>query len=229
MRIHHLQHVSFEGLGSMEAVLKENGHTLTATHLYRGEPLPLPDSFDLLIVMGGPMGVYDEKDYPWLKAEKSFIRSAIDAGKKILGICLGAQLLADVLGAKVTRNHHREIGWFPIVRHEDVESTQFKELLPAQALVFHWHGDTFSIPDGALPLASSMACLNQGFIFNGRIVALQFHLETTLESAALLIENGRHELDGSPFVQTENQMLKKPERFTAINLLMTSVLNTLEG
>lgn len=82
MRIHHLQHVSFEGLGSMETVLKENGHTLTATHLYRGEPLPLPDSFDLLIVMGGPMGVYDEKDYPWLKAEKSFIRSAIDAGKK---------------------------------------------------------------------------------------------------------------------------------------------------
>lgn len=174
------------------------------------------------------MGVYDDEDYPWLKAEKRFIRSAIDAGKKVLGICLGAQLLADALGAKVTRNHHREIGWFPIVRHEDVESTQFKEILPAQALVFQWHGDTFAIPDGALPLASSMACLNQGFIFNDRIVALQFHLETTLESATLLIENGRHELDGSPFVQSESKMLENPKRFATINRLMVSVLNALE-
>lgn len=228
MRVHHLQHVPFEGLGSMEAVLKEKGHTLTATHFYRGETLPLLDTIDLLIVMGGPMGVYDEEDYPWLKPEKRFIKAAIDAGIKVLGICLGAQLLADVLGARVTRNHHREIGWFPIARNDDMETTLFNEILPAQAQVFHWHGDTFEIPKGAQLLASSMACLNQGFIFNDRIVALQFHLETTPDSAALLIENGRHELNGSPFVQSESQMLKNPERFATINGLMRSVLNALE-
>ncbi|BCS97518.1 amidotransferase [Desulfoluna limicola] len=227
MKVHHLQHVSFEGLGSMETVLKKNGHTLTATHLYRGESLPPLDTIDLLIVMGGPMGVYDDEEYPWLKPEKRFIRSAIDAGKKILGICLGAQLLADALGAKVTRNHHREIGWFPIVRHADMESSQFKEILPAQTHAFHWHGDTFEIPEGAQLLASSMACLNQGFIFNDRIVALQFHLETTPASAALLIENGRHELEDAPFVQTEEAMLSDATRFEVINGLMARVLDAL--
>jgi GMP synthase-like glutamine amidotransferase len=229
MRVHHLQHVPFEGLGSIEAALNERGHILTSTHLYRGDTLPPLDTFDLLIIMGGPMGVFDEGDYPWLKPEKRFIKAAMGAGKKVLGICLGAQLIADALGARVTRNPHREIGWFPITRNAAMEATRLKEVLPAQADAFHWHGDTFEIPFGALPLASSEACQNQGFIFEDRVVAFQFHLETTRESAALLIDNGRHELDNSPFVQTENDMLESPERFDTINRIMHSVLEAMGG
>ncbi|WP_300668404.1 type 1 glutamine amidotransferase [Desulfoluna sp.] len=228
MRVHHLQHVPFEGLGSMEAVLNRKGHRLSATHLYRGEPLPPLSAFDLLIVMGGPMGVFDEGNHPWLAPEKHLIKTAINAGKKVLGICLGAQLLADVLGAKVTRNPHREIGWFPITRAPRLTTTRFHGVFPSHADVFHWHGDTFELPDGAIPLASSAACTNQGFLYDDRILALQFHLETTPDSAALLIENGRHELDDSPFVQAEQEMLERPDRFAAINRIMTSVIDALE-
>lgn len=228
MRAHVLQHVPFEGLGSMESTLKERGHTLTATHLYLCETLPPLDTFDLLIIMGGPMGIFDEGDYAWLKAEKPFIKAAMEAKKKLLGICLGAQLVAHVLGATITANPHREIGWFSIKTHPALETTRLKGIFPRKIEVFHWHGDTFTIPEGALPLASSEACPNQGFIMDNRIVALQFHLETTHHCATQLIEKGCHELDGSPFVQTEAEMLAPSHRFTTINRLMTSVLVALE-
>lgn len=228
MRIHHLQHVPFEGLGSIEAVLSAKGHPHTATHLYRNEPLPEVDAFDLLIVMGGPMGVYDEGEHPFLEAEKRLIREAIARGKKLLGICLGAQLIADALGAKVTRNAHREIGWFPIHRTPQAERTRFKGLLPETMEVFHWHGDTFDIPEGAVLLASSEACRNQGFIVGDRVIALQFHLETTPDSARLLIDHGRDELVSAPFIQTEGEMLADAARFDAINALMANVLDALD-
>ena len=109
MNIHYLKHVPFEGLGSMEGQLVEQGHHITLTNLYLGERLPSPESIDALIIMGGPMGVRDEKDYPWLEDEKHFIGEVIHQYTPVLGICLGAQLIADVLGARVTRNAHREI------------------------------------------------------------------------------------------------------------------------
>ena len=228
MRIHHLQHVPFEGLGSIEPVLREKGHHLTATHLYHSQPLPVAEDIDWLIVMGGPMGIYDEQAYPWLKAEKRFIEDVISAGKIVLGICLGAQLIADVLGAKVYRNKYREIGWFNINRSPEAEGTILYKAIPAQAEVFHWHGDTFDIPEGARPLAESAACRNQGFIMDDRLVAFQFHLETTLKSAKALIENGRDELDDSRYVQTETKMLSSLQRFSNINQIMRTVLETME-
>ncbi len=228
MRVHTLQHVPFEGLGSMEATLKERGHTLTMTRLYDGEPLPLVNTFDLLIIMGGPMGVFDEAAHPWLNAEKRFINATLSAKKRLLGICLGAQLVAQVLGATITPNPHREIGWFPIRPHLALETTRLKGIFPREVAVFHWHGDTFTIPDGATPLASSEACPNQGFIMDNRIIALQFHLETTPHSATQLIENGRHELDGSPFVQTEEEIFASPHHFATVNRIMRSLLIALE-
>lgn len=110
MRVHHLQHVPFEGLSSIESILKEKGHQLSATHLYDDQSLPSINDIDWLIVMGGPMGIYDEESYPWLSAEKRFIKEAINSGKIVLGICLGAQLIADALGARIYKNEHREIG-----------------------------------------------------------------------------------------------------------------------
>lgn len=114
MRAHYLQHVPFEGLGSIEAWLHEAGYSIGVTRLFEGDAFPDPDDLDLLIVMGGPMSVNDEHRYPWLIQEKAFIRAAIDAGVAVLGVCLGAQLIASAHGAPVYPNHAAEIGWFPI-------------------------------------------------------------------------------------------------------------------
>ncbi len=226
MKIHYIQHVAFEGLSSIESYMKNKGHELSSTHLYQGETLPSIDEIDWLIVMGGPMGIYDEEIYPWLNAEKKFIKTAIDSKKVVIGICLGAQLIADVLGAKVYKNKHREIGWFNITRSADANNTILSNVIPENSEVFHWHGDTFEIPEGAYALAESEACKNQGFILNDRVVAFQFHLETTLESASALIENCRDELDGSQYVQTEEEMLSNEQRFSHINSVMFSILDT---
>lgn len=228
MRIHHLQHVAFEGLGSMAPYFMDKGHVLSSTRLYLNEPLPQLRDFDWLIVMGGPMGVGDELEYPWMSQEKLFIKAAMEAGKTVLGICLGAQLIADVLGTKVYKNRHREIGWFPIMISGEAGHTVFQGVLPEKFEVFHWHGDTFDIPDSAIPLASSEACSNQGFIIGNRIVGLQFHLETTPDSARALVENCRAELDGSEFVQNEKEILSNESRFLHINEIMNAVLERLE-
>ncbi len=226
MKIHYLQHVPFEGLGSMELHLRAQGHSLSSTHLYRDSILPDPGDIDWLIVLGGPMGVYDEALYPWLKIEKRFIREVIAAGKRVLGICLGAQLLAEALGARVFRNKHQEIGWFPVQRMPGNAIAALYAAFPPEADVFHWHGDTFDLPADAALLASSEACRNQGFIFRNQVLALQFHLETTPQSAADLIAHCGNELDGSRYVQDATTILAEPLRFATINRIMAGVLDT---
>lgn len=228
MNIHYLQHVPFEELGSIEAELKKRKHQLTSTNLYKNEPLPTIDNIDWLIIMGGPMGGHDEDKYPWLQKEKRFIQQAIKSGKIVLGICLGAQLIAAALDAKVYKNRHSEIGWFNIKRHPEAESTILSSAIPPQVEVFHWHGDTFDIPTGAKSLASSAACPNQGFILDNRVVGLQFHLETTPTSAQALINKCRDELDGSVYVQSEEEILADPRKFLRINQIMANVLDCLE-
>lgn len=229
MRIHHLQHAPFEGLGSMEGYLKRQGHQLSTTRLYIEQDLPPIDSLDWLIVMGGPMGVHDELQHPWLVREKAFIKAAIESGKAVLGICLGAQLIADVLGAKVYKNTHVEIGWFPVKLADEIDRTVIGDVLPKTLDAFQWHGDTFDVPPGATWLGASEACRNQGFVLDDRVVAFQFHLEITYESAQSLIQNCRDELDGSRYVQTETQMLSDKSRFTRMNELLDSVLHKLEN
>ena len=228
MKVHYLQHVPFEGIGSMTAYFKNKGHALSSTRLYEGQVLPDPHDIDFLIVMGGPMGVHDELQYPWMKKEKAFIRVCMDKGKIVLGICLGAQVIADVLGVRVYKNKCAEIGWFPLTISDETRDTIFKDVFPPGLEVFHWHGDTFDIPESGVPVASSPACLNQGFIIDDRIAGFQFHLETTPESARALIDNCGHELEGSAFVQTAKELMAHEKRFTIINKVMTAVLERLE-
>ena len=133
LQIHYLQHVPFEGLGSIESWLHERGHHVSATHMFSGDQLPQLDHLDWLMVMGGPMGVSDDIQYPWLKGEKEFIREAVDSGKVVLGICLGAQLIADALGAPVRKNEYREIGWFPIVRHQEAPRSEIGKIMPVSS------------------------------------------------------------------------------------------------
>ncbi|MDQ6978121.1 MAG: amidotransferase, partial [Ghiorsea sp.] len=171
MRIHTIQHVVFEGLGCMQPYLEGKGHDLSFSYLYAGEALPNLNDIDALIIMGGPMGIYDDADLPWLKGEKVFIKQVIDAGKKVLGICLGAQLIANVMGAKVYAGQHKEIGWFEIQKSGELQGTILDDVFPPCLDVFHWHGDMFDVPQGAKALAASEACPNQGFVYQDRVVA----------------------------------------------------------
>ncbi len=223
MRAHYLQHVPFEGLGSIESWLESSGYSITSTKLFESTSFPDLDEVDLVIAMGGPMSVNDEAEYPWLVPEKEFIRAAIEQGKPVLGICLGAQLIASAMGAKVYKNAEKEIGWFPVhgISQDSVSLFSF----PVSTQVFHWHGETFDLPSGARLLASSEGCVNQAFQLGACVIGLQFHLETTPESAHGLVENCRDELIASRYVQSEHEILGvDDDRYNSINSMMKSVL-----
>ncbi|MDX1804013.1 MAG: type 1 glutamine amidotransferase [Alcanivorax sp.] len=225
MRIHYLTHVPFEKLGAMEAWFQQHGDAISATRFYHGDPLPAPDELDLLVVMGGPMGADDEAQYPWMAEEKRFIRDCIDADRKILGVCLGAQLIARVLGAPVTRNPHREVGWYPVrpttAGRHDALGTLFAE----HPEVLHWHGDTFAIPDGAVHLLCSEGCANQAFRYGERVLGLQFHLELTADNASTLCRECPEDLLPGPYVNERDSLLADADRFQRARQLLDQVLN----
>ena len=239
MRAHYLQHVPFEGLGSIERWLQRAGYQVTGTQFYASAELPPAAEVDLLVALGGPMSVNDEGQHPWLAAEKRFIRELIALERPVLGVCLGAQLIASALGAAVYPNPVKEIGWLPIqglapgatapdraayesgepdageagtaaggggqgtdpqdaaraaraadaadglggdqpaVSAEPIATFRFPPFME----VFHWHGETFDLPEGAVRLARSNGALNQAFQLGRSVIGLQFHLDTTAASA----------------------------------------------
>jgi GMP synthase-like glutamine amidotransferase len=226
MRAHYLQHVEFEGLGSIAPWLEEAGYEITNTRLFESAKFPDLKKIDLLVVMGGPMSVNDEDDFPWLVSEKQFILEAINSGKPVLGVCLGAQLIASAIGARVYRNHVKEIGWFPI--HGMLSNNTSVFSFPPSMKVFHWHGETFDLPSGATRLAKSDGCENQAFQFGKSVIGLQFHLETTPKAAREIVANCRDELTPSKYVQGEEEIMStKPEQYQSINHLMNNVLSFL--
>lgn len=228
MRAHYLQHVAFEGLGSIDAWLKSAGYQITATRFYQSSLLPAADSFDFLIIMGGPMGVNEEERYPWLRMEKRFIRQVIKRGTPVLGICLGAQLIAASLGESVYPNRRKEIGWFPVQGIDHQDKALF--LFPAEFEAFHWHGDTFDLPADSVLLASSEGCTNQAFQLGASVMGLQFHPEITHESVKTMINNCRDEILPSKFVQPPPVMLDtSPHKYQTANTLMGEVLSFLTG
>ena len=227
MNIHYFQHVPFEGLGSIENWAKKPDHKVTATRFYEDHKLPFIDICDMLIVMGGPMGVYDEDKYDWLTEEKRFIEKAIVRGKKVIGICLGAQLIAEVLGSKVYKNKEKEIGWMPLQLTAEGKSAHvFSDFAEGQN-VFHWHGDTFDLPNGAIQLARTEACEQQAFLYDKHVLGLQFHLETTEESVASMIENCKEDLEqGGAYVQTVAQ-LSNEDHIYRCNRLIEKIITKL--
>lgn len=229
MRIHYLQHIPLETPGSILHWASQHEHSITGTHFYNNDALPSTDTFDLLIIMGGPMNIYEEDQYPWLADEKRLIQNAIDAGKFVLGICLGSQLIADVIGGKVTRNSQPEIGWWPI--HWTPEALQLSELahFPQNPTVFHWHYDTFStLPAEAKILAQSTACRHQAFVYRQRVFGFQFHLENTPDMIAGYIASSGHEMKPTGFIQSPEQVLSRPDHIKQNNQWMAEFLNHIE-
>ncbi len=227
MRIHYLQHVPFEDLANIEAWAKKRGHEISGTMLFQDEPFPELSEFDWLMIMGGPMNIYEHDRYPWLGREKEFIGRAIAADKIVLGICLGAQLMADALGGGVRRNEQKEIGWLPVRLTPEAKSSKIFRVLPDNFVAFHWHGDTFDIPPAAVRMAESQACKNQAFEI-GRAVGLQFHLESSMDSIDHLILNCSDELSEGRYVQRPKELLSHLDRFSEIRMLMEVFLDNME-
>ncbi|MFW5826475.1 MAG: type 1 glutamine amidotransferase [Alkalispirochaeta sp.] len=224
MRIDVLQHVPFEGPAEIAHVLEEWGHVIHVTHLYAGDPLPAADHIGALVAMGGPMSVNDTDDVPWLAPEIALIREVIRLDTPVLGVCLGAQLIAAALGARVYPGEQREIGWYPVTTTSDAADSRLTADWPARATVLHWHGDTFDLPPEARLLATSRAYRHQAFHVRERVVGLQFHLEMGPEHVDQIVQNSRDELMPGPYVQSEEAILAGAGESVVLSRMLRGVL-----
>ncbi len=227
MHIHVIKHVPFEGPAAIEQWASNNSLSLTITRQYAGDILPTDHRYSLLVIMGGPMSVSQENAYPWLKDEKKFIEEAIISGKKILGICLGAQMIASVMGARVRKHIRKEIGWFPVYVVKESLGAQSLVELPEVIPVFHWHGEIFEIPKGCVHVARSAACENQCFTYEDRVVAMQFHLEMTPTGVKKIISECGGELTKDKYVQSAEEIEKLLHLCKETNTEIYKLLNRL--
>ncbi|MBA1147614.1 type 1 glutamine amidotransferase [Ectothiorhodospiraceae bacterium WFHF3C12] len=229
--IHVLQHVPFEGPAALGRWADSRGVGLKGCRLFDDASPPDPAGVGGLIVLGGPMGVHDQEAYPWLRQEKAFIRGVLERRAPVLGICLGAQLIADVMGAPVTRLTHPEIGWHPVHFSPPARSHRLFRDFPETLEVMHWHGDTFECPAGMTAVGHSEACANQGFFDpGGRVLALQCHLEWDAEQATRLADAAADELaSDSPYVQSRADILRADAPFAQGNEWMFRLMDRFFG
>jgi GMP synthase-like glutamine amidotransferase len=223
-----LQHVPFEGPGAIEAWAGRRGHDFTTARLDCGEPLPDARDLDLLVVMGGPMSVHDEAAYPWLAAEKKLIAKCLVGGRFTLGVCLGSQLLAEALGARVIPSEFKEIGWFPVERCADNTPSHLFSRLPPRFTVFQWHGETYDLPAGTRLLATSVACPVQAFE-HPYALGLQFHLEMTLDGVSNLVRECVSGIGSGPYEQPPDRILAATGHCSAAEKLLDEILNGIEA
>ncbi|MCZ7358182.1 MAG: type 1 glutamine amidotransferase [Candidatus Methanoperedens sp.] len=227
MRIHSLEHEPFEGLANVEVWAKNRGHGISRTLLFNNEELPDMSDFDWLVILGGSMNIYEEEKYPWLREEKNFIAEAIANKKIVLGVCLGSQLIADVLGGRVSKNRFKEIGWFPVSLAGEAKNSPIFSTFPSTFTAFHWHGDAFRIPPGAARMAESEGCANQAFEY-GRVIGLQFHLEYSVESIDLMLQNCEDEIVEGKYIQKPEEIISQYNNVREINKLLILLLDNIE-
>jgi len=229
IKIHVLQHEPFEGPGLVADWAAERGHNLTVTEVYNNETLPSPDSFDWLVIMGGGMSVNDEKELSWLKPEKEFVKAVIDTGKTVIGFCLGSQMIVNVLGKKVYSNKVKEIGWYPVSLTDTGKQSAFFTPQWDRQVFFHWHGETFDLPDEAEHLAFTETCSNQAFIIGNRIFGFQFHPETNYQTLQQMVESGNAELVKDKFVMEAAEILAAKNYIETTRPLCFELLDKIEA
>ncbi len=228
LRIHVVEHVPFEGPAEIGRWASLRGAVMGRTRVYEGEAFPKVGDFDLLVLMGGPMSVTEETALPWLVLEKQLVRDAMEAGRSVLGICLGAQMIASALGSAIYRASEKEIGWFPARRVVDAGSP-FARIFPSDFTPFHWHGETFDLPAGSVLLASTDAVPHQAFAIGARVVGMQFHLEATPASVDLLIEHCVGDITpGGLYQQSPDVMRNKtPSASQSVHPILHALLDQL--
>lgn len=225
MIIYCLHHIEFETFGNLKEWALFNDHVLETVNPSMCNSFLSPDDFDILVIMGGTMSVYEENKYPWLRKEKAFVRKVLEAGKPILGICFGGQMLAEILGAVVCSNMYKEMGWHNVRKTAECESVFID--LPREFPVFQWHGDTFGIPEDAVKLFESEACENQGFIYNNNVIGLQFHPEANDMWIRELINHRKSDLTEGKYVCREETMLHRSMELKMSRNIFFYLLNTL--
>jgi GMP synthase-like glutamine amidotransferase len=227
MRMAVLQHVEFEGPAAVADWAAARGVPVQIFHLHKDSALPSLSSFDMLTVIGGPMSANDEARLPWLRPEIALVREAMEADKIVLGICLGAQIIAKALGARVYQGNAKEIGWFSVKRTPG--SHPVFDGVPENFTPFHWHGETFDLPQGAQLLAKSEVTENQAFAVGQRVLGLQFHMEATEESVHALLQNAAHEIGNGAFEQRPGTILAGLNHCMAARPLLDTILGRLTG
>lgn len=228
MKVHYLQHAPFEQPGYIETWLLENHHSISSTQFFeRDYHLPEIETIDAVIFLGGPMGVYDEFQFPWLAAEKEFLKNCINSGKKVLGVCLGAQLIADCMGAKIIPAKNKEVGWYKVRPTADCKKADWLfDLFKENPTVFHWHGDQFEIPqNGCWNGLVSEANDNQLLFRNENIIGLQIHLEVTGKTMNLMLKNSTHDLQAGTFIQSENEIKAGSIHIQNCNKILSQILS----
>jgi GMP synthase (glutamine-hydrolysing) len=226
MKMAVVQHVPFEGPAAIADWARERDVSLATFHVYGSDLLPELDAFDMLTVMGGPMSANDEAQYAWLAPEIALVREAVDANKIVVGICLGAQIIAKAMDAKVYVGPQKEIGWFPVRR--TIDHPLFSGL-PAEFAAFHWHGETFELPAGAVRLAETAVTANQAFAIGDRVLGLQFHLEATEDSVNALLSNASDEIADGTYEQSPNAILSGLSQCSLVKGYLDILLDNLTG
>jgi len=226
-RIHCFQHVPFETPARIAGWAEEHRYPLAVTRFYEDPHPPSPDTYDWLFIMGGPMSLLDDKAHPWLASEMGAVEAALGAGKTVIGVCLGAQMIAHVLGARVYDNPVKEIGWFPLTLTGAASRHPLTEGVPESFTAFHWHSQTFDLPSGAVHLARSEACAHQMFGHGSNVLGIQFHLEMTPEVIAALADHNSAEIVAAPTVQSRDEILAENTHLQSGYDILDSILGRL--